>query len=230
MSEAQEIVTEHWRVGGEHDPVTSLAAISSGLSGLRRAAARHVAAVALRHRRCGTGGDSLDRPSPRGGAELVAGAAGGTDGYGDSPYQSLSSFAGNGLLMSPDWLIEDGLLRVSDCERRSFSCRRGRLRRRHSCSSAGCSIRPGPTSMPARVRICGPPMRAILPGPCRLAGGLRAVSRAEGEVRRGALPRVAGRAGPSRAGRAGPGPARVGEPDRSGPLCPVPALSPGRRA
>src|SRR5881396_767259 len=42
-------------------------------------------------------------------------------GYGDSPYQPLSSFAGNGLLVSPDWLIEDGLLRVSDCESRSFS-------------------------------------------------------------------------------------------------------------
>ncbi len=45
----------------------------------------------------------------------------GPTGYGDSPYQSLSSFAGNGLLMSPDWLIEDELLRVSDCEGRSFS-------------------------------------------------------------------------------------------------------------
>jgi len=40
----------------------------------------------------------------------------GPTGYGDSPYQALSSFAGNGLLMSPDWLIEDGLLRASDCE------------------------------------------------------------------------------------------------------------------
>ena len=36
-------------------------------------------------------------------------------GYGNSPYQSLSSFAGNGLLISPDWLIEDGLLRAGDC-------------------------------------------------------------------------------------------------------------------
>ena len=35
----------------------------------------------------------------------------GPTGYGDSPYQSLSSFAGNGLLISPDWLIEEGLLR-----------------------------------------------------------------------------------------------------------------------
>jgi 4-alpha-glucanotransferase len=42
-------------------------------------------------------------------------------GYGDSPYQPLSSFAWNGLLASPDWLIEDRLLRVSDCEGQSFS-------------------------------------------------------------------------------------------------------------
>ena len=39
----------------------------------------------------------------------------GPTGYGNSPYQSLSSFAGNGLLISPEWLIEDGLLRSSDC-------------------------------------------------------------------------------------------------------------------
>ena len=44
----------------------------------------------------------------------------GPTGYGDSPYQALSSFAGNGLLMSPDWLIEDGLLRASDCDSCSF--------------------------------------------------------------------------------------------------------------
>src|SRR5215468_9377674 len=34
----------------------------------------------------------------------------GPTGYGNSPYQPLSSFAGNGLLVSPDWLIEDALL------------------------------------------------------------------------------------------------------------------------
>jgi 4-alpha-glucanotransferase len=34
----------------------------------------------------------------------------GPTGYGNSPYQALSSFAGNGLILSPDWLIEDGLL------------------------------------------------------------------------------------------------------------------------
>jgi 4-alpha-glucanotransferase len=44
----------------------------------------------------------------------------GPTGYSDSPYQSMSSFAGNALLISPDWLIEDGLLRASDCAGRSF--------------------------------------------------------------------------------------------------------------
>jgi 4-alpha-glucanotransferase len=39
----------------------------------------------------------------------------GPTGYGDSPYQSLSSFAGNGLLISPRWLIEQGLLQESEC-------------------------------------------------------------------------------------------------------------------
>jgi 4-alpha-glucanotransferase len=39
----------------------------------------------------------------------------GPTGYGNSPYQPLSSFAANELLVSPDWLIEDGLLRDADC-------------------------------------------------------------------------------------------------------------------
>jgi 4-alpha-glucanotransferase len=46
----------------------------------------------------------------------------GPTGYGNSPYQSLSSFAGNGVLISPDGLIGEGLLRPSDCdEGRSFA-------------------------------------------------------------------------------------------------------------
>jgi len=42
----------------------------------------------------------------------------GPTGYGNSPYQSLSSFAGNDLLISPESLIADGLLRASDFEKR----------------------------------------------------------------------------------------------------------------
>src|ERR1700758_272919 len=46
----------------------------------------------------------------------------GPTGYGNSPYQSLSSFAGNGLLISPDLLIEEELLSSRDCqEGRNFS-------------------------------------------------------------------------------------------------------------
>ncbi|HEV3083076.1 MAG TPA: 4-alpha-glucanotransferase [Gemmataceae bacterium] len=44
----------------------------------------------------------------------------GPTGYGNSPYQSLSSFAGNGLLISPDSLISEGLLRASDVAGQSF--------------------------------------------------------------------------------------------------------------
>jgi len=45
----------------------------------------------------------------------------GPTGYGDSPYQCLSSFAGNELLISPDGLIDDGLLRATDCAPGAFS-------------------------------------------------------------------------------------------------------------
>ena len=45
----------------------------------------------------------------------------GPTGYGNSPYQALSSFAGSELLISPERLIEDGLLRSSDCEAASFT-------------------------------------------------------------------------------------------------------------
>jgi 4-alpha-glucanotransferase len=44
----------------------------------------------------------------------------GPTGYGNSPYQPLSSFAGNELVVSPDWLVEDGLLRVNETEENSF--------------------------------------------------------------------------------------------------------------
>lgn len=40
----------------------------------------------------------------------------GPTGYGNSPYQPISSFAGNALLISPASLITDGLLAEKDCE------------------------------------------------------------------------------------------------------------------
>ena len=44
----------------------------------------------------------------------------GPTGYDNSPYEPLSSFAGNGLVISPQWLVEDELLAASDCEHPSF--------------------------------------------------------------------------------------------------------------
>jgi 4-alpha-glucanotransferase len=44
----------------------------------------------------------------------------GPTGYGDSPYQALSSFASNGLLISPELLLKDGLLHENACEDQSF--------------------------------------------------------------------------------------------------------------
>jgi 4-alpha-glucanotransferase len=40
----------------------------------------------------------------------------GPTGYGNSPYQSMSSFAVNPTLISPDSLISEGLLKTEDCQ------------------------------------------------------------------------------------------------------------------
>lgn len=44
----------------------------------------------------------------------------GPRGYGNSPHQPLSPFAGTKLLVSPNGLIEDGLLQAGDCEGYAF--------------------------------------------------------------------------------------------------------------
>lgn len=40
----------------------------------------------------------------------------GPTGYGNSPYQPMSSFAGNAMLISPGSLVLDGLLAMKDCD------------------------------------------------------------------------------------------------------------------
>jgi 4-alpha-glucanotransferase len=44
----------------------------------------------------------------------------GPTGYANSPYQALSSFAGNWLVISPEGLLEDGLVSSGDCGGCSF--------------------------------------------------------------------------------------------------------------
>ena len=138
----------------------------------------------------------------------------GPTGYGDSPYQCLSSFAGNELLISPDGLIDDGLLQAADCAGQAFSpsaveyekvvpFKLRLLETAWSRFSAGAR----PDLRPAYERV--------LSGPRALAGRLRPVPRAEGAVQRRLLSRVAGRAGPAHPGCPGPGAARAGEPRSS---------------
>ena len=40
----------------------------------------------------------------------------GPTGYGDSPYQSFSTFAGNPYFIDPETLIKEGLLTKKECE------------------------------------------------------------------------------------------------------------------
>src|SRR6266571_1077172 len=71
----------------------------------------------------------------------------GPTGYGNSPYQSLSSFAGNELLVSPDGLIEDGLLRAATAPA-TRSRQLPSIITPSSRSSTGCSRPLGPPSAP----------------------------------------------------------------------------------
>src|SRR5438132_7259578 len=48
----------------------------------------------------------------------------GPTGYGDSPYQSFSTFAGNPYLVSPELLLRDGLLTSTDLAGISFPAER----------------------------------------------------------------------------------------------------------
>ena len=44
----------------------------------------------------------------------------GPTGYGDSPYQSFSAFAGNPYFIDLDELVKEGLLTTAECEAMDF--------------------------------------------------------------------------------------------------------------
>ncbi len=106
----------------DRSPSDRVDAVSTGIPRLRYFAARHLAALAV------YGIGDLG-PSARAWIDRLADAGQswwqslpfGPAGYGNSPYQPLSTFAGNELLISPEDLIEDGLLRPDDCADSSFS-------------------------------------------------------------------------------------------------------------
>jgi hypothetical protein len=145
----------------------------------------------------------------------------GPTGYGNSPYQSLSSFAGNELLVSPDRgrIAPDPRLRgqiilggVSG------------LRRRHPVqqpvarSGLGNLQRRGASGSAARFR-------SVLPRPGALARRIRPVPGAEAKVQGRLLPRMAGGAGPAYLGSPNVGPAGTRRPHRPGSFCTIPVVS-----
>ena len=151
----------------------------------------------------------------------------GPTGYGDSPYQSLSSFAGNILLISPDGLIARRPPPPGRAGGAGVPDGRGRLSGRHPIQAptarAGVVALPGGGGRGPAARL-----RAILPRPGPLAGRLRPVPGPEDPPRRRALPRLARAARPARPGGPRRGAARAGRPHRPGPLRPVPVGPPGR--
>ena len=53
-------------------------------------------------------------------AAVLADSAAGTYGYGDSPYQSFSAFAGNPYLIDLEDFIQKGLLTREECDQADF--------------------------------------------------------------------------------------------------------------
>ena len=86
----------------------------------------------------------------------------GPTGYGDSPYQPFSTFAGNPLLISPDALVADGLLEAGDLERlppmpAGHVDYGAAIARKRDCSTAH-----RPPSPPAPHRRWPQPVRGVL--------------------------------------------------------------------
>ena len=116
----------------------------------------------------------------------------GPTGYGDSPYQSFSAFAGNPNLISPDQLVWQGSAagRGARASAAFPSAPRG-FWRRLSIQNRGCSAEatntsrrtPGSSAKPCRLLRCE----------SRLAGRLRPVHGPQGALRRRKLAGLAAR-------------------------------------
>ena len=88
----------------------TIPAMSEPDAGGRAPPAPHVAAVPLRDRRPGPRERRVRRLGRSAGIRLWQVLPSRSPGAHDSPYAGLSAFAGNPLLVSPEWLLEEGLL------------------------------------------------------------------------------------------------------------------------
>ena len=111
----------------------------------------------------------------------------GPTGYGDSPYQCFSAFAGNPLLISLERLIEDGLLTESEAgDPRGFAAGSGRLSGRDCPPPGALAARAHPLRC-GRWHADAPALRRLRRRARRLARRLRAVHGGEGRAWPGGL-------------------------------------------
>ena len=130
----------------------------------------------------------------------------GPTGYGDSPYQCFSAFAGNPLLISVETLAQRELPeRARSGRAAAISRRRCGFRRGHRMEAAAAAPRLRHLSTRRRQRGA-PGLRRFLPPPCVLAGRFRAVHGAEGFAQQHHVDALGARTRHARAGGAGPGP------------------------
>lgn len=97
----------------------------------------------------------------------------GPTGYGNSPYQTLSSFAGNGLLISPELLREGGLFRRRP-QRSILLAKPCRLWRGNSLQASTARPDMGKISL-RRTGVPWSGLREVLPYASALAGRLRTI-------------------------------------------------------
>ena len=107
----------------------------------------------------------------------------GPTGYGDSPYQCFSAFAGNTLLISLERLIEDGLLTESEAgDRQRLRTRERRLPGCHRPPSGALAASARPLRRGGR-HADARSVRPLLQRAGELAGRLRAVHGRQGGAR-----------------------------------------------
>src|SRR4030095_5274492 len=130
----------------------------------------------------------------------------GPTGYGDSPYQCFSCFAGNPLLISLHALVDADLLSVADVDDARVgpveTVDYGRVIAHRQPLAMRALGRAAGTLGPSRAAITPPCLRRFLPRAGGLAGRVRAVHGGQGRARPCRLDTLGSGDRPSRSGGA----------------------------